>query len=87
MSFIVQCPNCNQHIEILEVNCQVFRCGIFKENYQQIEPHLPKEICDRLASEDKIFGCGKPFMLVKTSSPQFCGESNNHWIPQICDYI
>ena len=91
MSFIIKCPHCDQHIEILEINCQIFRCGIFKDSYQQISPHLPKEICDQLSSEEKIYGCGKPFRLIKTPLFKINEEitvlEESVWIPQICDYI
>ena len=49
----MECPHC----KIVEVNCAIFRCGIYK----QIPPHLSKE-CDAIV--DKIYGCGKPFCLV-----------------------
>jgi hypothetical protein len=61
---IVTCPHCGQMIEIVEENCKIFRCGIYKSNYKQIDPHAPKIICDNLVRDNLIFGCGKPFMLV-----------------------
>ena len=73
MSFY-KCPHCNIIIEVIEINCAIFRCGIYKSSGYQIEPHLSKEECDRLKIEDKIWGCGKPFQLV-----------NNTLV--ICDYI
>ena len=59
------CPysDCNITIEIIEVNCAIFRCGIYK-NGQQICPHLPKEQCEQLKKDNKIWGCGRPFKLV-----------------------
>ena len=66
MNKIVTCPysDCNIGIEIIEVNCAIFRCGVYKHNGQQIEPHLPKEDCDQLKHDDKIWGCGRPSKLV-----------------------
>jgi hypothetical protein len=57
----VECPHCGVSIEILEVNCGIFRCGILKSNGTQIDPHLPKEGCDALKNADKIWGCCRPF--------------------------
>jgi hypothetical protein len=76
MNKIVICPysDCNIGIEIVEVNCAIFRCGIYKHNGQQIHPHLPKEECDQLKYDDKIWGCGRPSKLVND-------------ILIICDYI
>ena len=71
---VVSCPHCGIYIEILEINCRIFRCGIYKTTYAQIPPHLPKMECDLLVQQDLIYGCGRPFMLV-----------NN--VPTICDYV
>ena len=71
----IECPHCGQAIEILSVNCGIFRCGIFKHNFEQINPHLDKENCDLLKLEDKIFGCGKPFKLLPGN------------IVEVCEYI
>jgi len=66
-SFVFECPNCSQIIQVLEneVMCSIFRCGILKSNLEQINPHAPKVECDRLTEEDLIFGCGKPFKIFK----------------------
>jgi hypothetical protein len=73
---ICQCPysDCNIGIEIVEINCSIFRCGVYKDTGQQIEPHLPKEECDKLKKEDKIWGCGRPFKLLNS-------------VLVICEYI
>ena len=54
-------PNCNIGIEIIEINCSIFRCGIYKNQFDpqygnQIDPHLPKDYCDQLKKDDKISG-------------------------------
>jgi hypothetical protein len=72
---LVHCPHCQQLIEIVELNCRIFRCGIFKQTGEQLPPHLPKIDCDRLV--DVIYGCGKPF-LINESEP---------YVATICDYI
>ncbi len=74
--FVVKCPHCDILVEIVELNCRIFRCGIYKHNYTQIPPHLPKTECDQLISSSSIYGCGKPFRIE---------EGTN--IPVICDYI
>lgn len=58
---LVECPHCKVMIEILEVNCGIFRCGIHKDTGQQVSPHLPKKECDDLKKEDRIWGCCRPF--------------------------
>jgi hypothetical protein len=59
----VCCPHCNITIEIIELNCRIFRCGIFKTNGQQIDPHLQKAQCEQLIARNEIYGCGKPFKV------------------------
>jgi hypothetical protein len=73
--FIIHCPHCNIIIEILELNCRIFRCGIFKHSGLQLPPHTDKEACDYYKDNDLIYGCGKPFMI-----------DINHDVKK-CDYI
>ena len=74
----VTCPHCNITIEVLELNCQIFRCGTYKNNLEQINPHMPKIECDRLTYESLIYGCGKPFRV---------DINNGELVSSICDYI
>jgi hypothetical protein len=83
---IIVCPSCKQMIEIVEINCQIFRCGMYKANYQQIDPHLPKIQCDQLVANSLIFGCAKPFRLVpKDSSKPLTLDAKYDVV--VCDYI
>lgn len=75
MNRYVNCPHCNILIEVLQLNCKIFRCGIYKNTFQQIDPHLPKKVCDELKSKDLIYGCGKPFFV------------NENYESIVCDYI
>lgn len=77
---IVVCPHCNLLIQILykEINCKIFRHGIYKSNFTQIHPHLSKEECELLIREKKIIGCGKPFEIK---------QIGNEWNAYKCDYI
>lgn len=61
--FHFECPWCSIPIVVAqnEVNCGVFRCAVDRAGFQQINPHLPKQECDRLAAAGQIYGCGKPF--------------------------
>ena len=72
---IINCPHCNMFIIIAELNCKIFRCGIYKNNFEQIPPHSNKALCDELAANNLIYGCGKPFRI----------DENNKAL--ICDYI
>ena len=86
---IIECPSCKQMIEVVEINCQIFRCGIYKANYQQIDPHLPKLDCDQLVENSLIFGCGKPFRLIPIDpiDPTKPLSLDATYDVVVCDYI
>jgi len=75
---VVICPHCQESIIIEEINCAIFRHAVLKINNQQINPHSPKDICDVLIEKKLIYGCGKPFQLIK---------KDNKLEAIICDYI
>jgi hypothetical protein len=80
MSYLViSCPHCNQKIFTLEtdINCKIFRCGILKSDYSQIDPHGTKEHSDFLVKQNLIYGCGKQYELIKNNN-------NNIWEPIKC---
>lgn len=77
-NIVLKCPHCNDYIEILEINCAIFRHGYFISNNEQINPHLKKDECDKLVENNLIYGCGKPFKVIK---------ENNNYNAIICDYI
>lgn len=76
---VVACPHCAAFIAISQINCQIFRHGSYIANGEQIHPHTPKEECDRLAAGGLIYGCGKPFRIVK--------DGDNQNVVVICGYI
>jgi hypothetical protein len=75
---IVICPRCQIPVEILEINCAIFRHAIYKDTFKQIDPHLSKERCDYLINNKLVYGCGKPFKLIK---------ENETFKAIICEYI
>jgi len=64
MSLIVKCPHCDDYVEIMQLNCAIFRHGVYKKNNQQMHPHSPKYICDDAIQNNLIYGCGKPFQII-----------------------
>ena len=75
---VVICPHCKESIIIEEINCAIFRHAVLKINNQQINPHSSKDICDELIEKKLIYGCGKPFQLIK---------KDNKLEAVICEYI
>lgn len=78
MLMLVTCPHCQIPVEILEINCAIFRHAIYKDTFKQIDPHLSKERCDYLIKTDQVYGCGKPFTVIK---------ENETFKAIICEYI
>ena len=72
---LIECPHCKIMIEIIELRCRIFRCGIMKDNFTQINPHLSEIKCNKLKKNDEIYGCSKPFYI----------DENN--VVEKCDYI
>lgn len=74
--YIFNCPHCMMDIIVNknQLNCKIFRCGVYKKNGNQIPPHSKKEVCVKLFENNLIYGCGKPFMY-----------KNGYVEP--CDYI
>ncbi len=81
-TIIVACPHCEQLVEIMrnEVNCAIFRHGIYKANLKQMDPHAPKDVCDELVYQELIYGCGKPFKLILKKDLEL-------WRAETCDYV
>ena len=80
INLIINCPHCLEPVLIEQLNCCIFRHGVFKTNGNQICPHSPKEKCDYYIQHNLIHGCGKPFKIIKQ-------EENNECKAIICDYI
>ena len=76
-NLIVLCPHCQELILIEQLNCRIFRHGMFKDSGKQMDPHTPKEVCDELTNDNKIYGCGKPFKI---------NVVDGTYIPEVCDY-
>ena len=72
---IVICPHCNVPVEIEQINCAIFRHAVYKQNNQQVPPHLPKAQCDQLVEQNLVYGCCKPFRV------------NHKNEAEVCDYI
>lgn len=74
------CPHCNQFTEVMktQVNCKIFRHAVYRHNMEPINPHTPKEICDKLVADNLVMGCARPFKFV------FSSEGN---YVEICNYI
>ena len=78
MEFVITCPHCSDYIIIEKINCGIFRHGVFISNGQQINPHSDKKTCDDYITDKKIYGCGKPYQVIKD------GEE---YKVTICEYI
>jgi len=82
------CPHCQGPIIVApkDINCRIFRHGIFRSTGQPIPPHSTKEECEEWSRTNQLWGCGKPFQLFQdydiTQKPK-----RIIWKTKICDYI
>lgn len=69
-SYLFECPHCCGLAQVnkKDINCTVFRHGVFKSNMQPIPPHSTKAECKRLLESGLIHGCGKPFLFDGTTA-------------------
>jgi hypothetical protein len=51
---VIECPHCKELAIISELNCKIFRHGMYKNNFQQIDPHLNKSECNGLVNESNF---------------------------------
>jgi hypothetical protein len=77
MEMVVTCPHCNESVVIEKLNCGIFRHGVIKRTGRTIKPHASREVCENLIKHRLIYGCGKPFRIVKTPVLEVT----------VCDYI
>ena len=81
---LVICPHCSTTIDPTDLNCKIYRCGVYKissnNNESNINPHLSKIECDKLVENDLIWGCSKPFRIIGVKDEFF-------YEVEICDYI
>ena len=77
------CPHCSEPVIIYfkDFNCKIFRHGVYKKDLKILDPHSSEEKCNMLKEKDLIFGCGKPFKLIKNE------KYNEKYQLVKCDYI
>lgn len=73
---IISCPHCGGSVIIEQRNCGIFRHAILKISGEQINPHAPKNECDKYIQNGEIYGCGMPFKI-----------KNDEMDVEICEYI
>jgi hypothetical protein len=78
---IVECPHCNGQIQIFknEINCTIFRHAVFKNTFQQVNPHASQQECEQLLQSGRVVGCCKPFKINR--------KNGGEYEAVICDYI
>tara|TARA_B110001450_G_C17482371_1_gene424786 strand:- start:341 stop:619 length:279 start_codon:yes stop_codon:yes gene_type:complete len=80
--YMFVCPHCGDMIIVHkdDVNCAIFRHGQFKRDGSIINPHAPREYCIDIVKKKLIYGCGKPFRLLR-------GWYGHYNKAEQCDYI
>ena len=86
-SLILECPHCDEFIEIPinQINCAIFRHGVFKDTFIQMCPHESKENCDKFIDGNLIYGCGNPFRLINEADIE--NKELIRYKLIMCDYV
>ena len=73
------CPYCGLPFIVAknETNCRIIRHFVYQTG-EQLNPHAPREECDRVISQNLGYGCARPVYL---------SFDNNQWKAVECDYI
>ena len=79
VNLVVTCPHCGDPVLIEQLNCCIFRHSTLIASGKQIEPHSTKEFCDFYVANNKIYGCGKTFQIVR--------NANDELVAVVCGYI
>lgn len=61
--YMFPCPFCLSLIKVKkdQLNCRIFRHGVYKNNGKGINPHLNEKKCKELVNKNLIYGCAGPF--------------------------
>jgi hypothetical protein len=78
INIVITCPHCQNFVIIEKLQCGIFRHGVLIKTGKQIDPHANKELCDYYINNNKIYGCGKPYQVIK---------EGNEYKAIICEYI
>jgi hypothetical protein len=67
--YVIECPYCADYIQIhkREINCSIFIHGVYIQTGEQVNPHLDKQVCDKLVTDKQIYGCGNQFRFHPTT--------------------
>ncbi len=82
VDIVVSCPHCLTPVLIEKLNCRIFRHGTLIHNGQQINSHETKEVCDYFVSNNMIYGCSKPFLIIENEK-----NDKHEYVAVKCDYI
>jgi hypothetical protein len=73
MDVTVRCPHCRGLVHIKGERTQegVQYHGVVKATGEMLRAGVSEKWVEYMREEDKLFGCGKPFILVRKSSVQY----------------
>ena len=62
---LYSCPYCHEmiYIEECDMNCRLFCHALYKNSYQQVNPHISIDEINNLINNNLIIGCGKTFTI------------------------
>jgi hypothetical protein len=73
MDIVVHCPHCGlpAPVTAADIDKGALYHGTLKKNGRRLRDRVPAEWVQYLYDNDMIYGCGKPFFVIRKSSIQF----------------
>ena len=80
---VFTCLHCGQPfvVRAAEFNCRILRHGVYRATMEPMNPHAPREECERLVATGAIYGCGKPLRIMNQK------DASGNYVVEICEYI
>lgn len=61
--FIINCPYCDENIEIVSYACRIYIHGYYKTTMKQVGQHLRPITINSLLKNNKVIGCMGQFRI------------------------
>ena len=80
-AFTFSCPHCKDLVQVLrgDMNCQIFRHGVYRHSGQPLGPHTSEDKCRDVVNRGLVYGCAGPFRVRLTDDTTGTVET--------CEYI
>jgi thioester reductase-like protein len=69
-------------VKVSELNCTIFRCGIYVADGKQISQHMTRDAAMALVKSGLVIGCGNQYQIVYHNNPN---KDLVHYVAEKCE--